>query len=181
MSNLKSMLNNSGLVAILRLNETGQELAFHFEKGQRKKAVRLVLGHVHIDGHAVLMDIPNAPDGMPNLSLVIDIPGVLPNLAVEAPDAAEKAALANKAKIEADVKTKAEADAKAKAEADAKSKADEEAKAKEKAKADEEAAKPKPQEDMPLPEVTIPVEQPVTTTTPVTPKKEESWKKRNRR
>ena len=163
MSNLKPMLNNSGLVAILRLKETGQELTFHFEKGQRKKAVRLVLGHVHIDGTAVLTDIPNAPDGMPNLSLVIDIPGVLPNLAVEAPDAAEKAALANKAKAEADAKAKAEADAKAKA------------------KADEEAAKPKPQADMPLPEVTIPVEQPVITTTPATARKEESWKKRNRR
>lgn len=146
-ANLKLQLENTGLVVILRLIETGQELTFRFKKKQRRKAMRLVLGHVHLDGYAELVDIPNAPDGTPDLSLSINIPGILSKEAQALKAAAEleqaAATIAARAKLvaaHAEAQAKVDAEAKALAASEVKAKADAELRVKTDA---EEAAKAK--------------------------------------
>lgn len=159
MQNLMQKLLDQGLTGSLVLRESGAQIPLRFARGEHSKPAKLTLGPATIDVVLALEEIPGAPDGVPNLRLVIrpaeqkDVYAVTGDAAYrkalgegkseeEAGKIARAAAEATRppSKVDAAAKVQAEEDeigAKAKAAkdaADAKAKADADAKAAEDAK-----------------------------------------------
>jgi hypothetical protein len=73
MASLKDTLQDYGLSTTLTVRTTGQQLTVAFMKGQTSIPVGLSVGPHALDGHLRLVTV-DAPDGDPNLKLVLDIP-----------------------------------------------------------------------------------------------------------
>jgi hypothetical protein len=76
MQNLKTKLEDQGLAASMVVRETGARTELRFGRGERSKTLKLTLGPVTFDAQLMLVDIPGAPEGKPNLTLTIVTDGV---------------------------------------------------------------------------------------------------------
>jgi hypothetical protein len=73
MASLKDTLQDYGLSTTLTIRTTGQQMTVAFTKGQTSIPVGLSVGPHALEGHLRLVPF-DAPDGDPNLKLVLDIP-----------------------------------------------------------------------------------------------------------